>query len=495
VFDEVLGLLATRPGGETAIHLSAPERAEVSRDRLVNDVRAVAAGGTAAPAGSSTWVQVRDPYLHVVAALGSLCHGSVALIEPVGPAAAFDRLAALCWPAQVVADAADAEVVRWARERGHPVRIVDRTPAGRLNGAGPRGVADARLQFFSSGTTGEPKCLGVGGAQLVAAVRGVGARLALGPADVSLSVAQLNHTLGLVTTVLVGLAAGGSVAFADPTRARDVAATIDAVGPTWCAATPSTHRLLRRIARGAGLDWPALRLLRSSAAPLPDDLAAELEEHFGVPVLNAYAMTEAPGEVASQSLADERVPGTVGRPTLCEVEIRSHGAALPAGASGEVWVRGPNVVPRDLSAAPGSWQATGDVGVLDETGLLRLTGRTADVINKGGLKVWPPDVEAAALRHPHVRAAVAFPIPHRGLGETIGLAVVPRDGQAVDGSAVRRLLRDELPRDQWPSSVVVWDRVPVTPRGKVDRRGLWRHVVDAPGAGGPLGGGTRTDAS
>jgi acyl-CoA synthetase (AMP-forming)/AMP-acid ligase II len=475
VFDDVMGLLDTGGSG-TAIHLSSPVRSQVCRGELIRDIRAFAAGPAVEAVGpASIWVHVRDPYLHVVATLGSLRHGSVALIEPTGPQAAFDRLAALCPPALVVCDADGAGVVRWARGHGYPVRIVDRSPDGYGAGTRTGGGDGALLQFFSSGTTGAPKCLGVGAPQLVAAVRGVAHRLRLGPDDVSLSIAPLTHTLGLVTTVLVGLAAGGSVAFADASSARDVLDTITATQPTWCAATPSAHRLLYRLA-SAGLDWPALRLLRSSAAPLPDELAAELESHFQVPVLNAYAMTEAPGEVASQGLAEERVRGTVGRPTLCEVQVRSADGLAPAGKPGEVFVRGPNVVPRDPSATPGSWQATGDIGVLDAAGVLRLTGRTADVINKGGLKVWPPDVEAAALRHPQVRTAVAFPIPHRGLGEAIGLAVVPREGTTVDSGQVRRLLRSELPREQWPSSIVVWEQVPLNARGKVDRRGLWRHL-------------------
>jgi acyl-CoA synthetase (AMP-forming)/AMP-acid ligase II len=475
VFDDVLGLLDTAGPG-TAIHLSAPQHSAVSRAELIRDIRRFAAADTtAAPAELSTWVAVRDPYLHVVAAIGSLRTGSVALVEPAGPAAAFDRLAELCRPALVVSDVDGCDVVRWARAHDRPVRIVDRTTMpGPANGTPLSARGDARLQFFSSGTTGAPKCLGVGGGQLVAAVRGVGRRLELGTADVSLSLAPLTHTLGFVTTVLVALAAGGSVAFADPTRPREVLATIAAARPTWCAAAPSMHRLLHRIVTGATVDWPALRVVRSSAAPLPDELAGELERTFQVPVLNAYAMTEAPGEVASQGLAEDRVRGTVGRPTLCEVEIRSEGVVVPAGTPGEVWVRGPNVVPRESSAGPGSWQATGDVGVLDEAGLLRLTGRRADIINKGGVKVWPPDVEAAALRHPQVRTAVAFPIPHRGLGETIGLAVVPTEGAVVESGAVRRLLMAQLPRDRWPSSIVVCDQVPLTPRGKVDRRGLWR---------------------
>jgi acyl-CoA synthetase (AMP-forming)/AMP-acid ligase II len=162
---------------------------------------------------------------------------------------------------------------------------------------------------------------------------------------------------------------------------------------------------------------------------------------------------------------------------LCEVSIRSGAGPVPPGHAGEIWIRGPNVVHADPSAGAQSWLRTGDVGVLDEGGLLQLTGRSDDIINKGGLKVWPPDIEAAALRHPHVSSAVAFPIPHRGLGETIGLALVARNGYSLDRTAVRRLLMSHLPRDQWPSSIVVCDQVPLTPRGKIDRRGLWRLLA------------------
>src|SRR5262249_2094134 len=155
----------------------------------------------------------------------------------------------------------------------------------------------------------------------------------------------------------------------------------------------------------AGLPWPGLRFLRSSAAPMTAESVGELEDYYSAPVVNAYAMTEAPGEVASQAPDTDRLHGTVGKPTLCEVRIKSDGREVPAGKAGEIWIRGPNVVlPR--SAKSGDWLPTGDIGSLDGDGFLRITGRVDDIINSGGLKIWPPDVEAAARTDPSVATAV-----------------------------------------------------------------------------------------
>ena len=475
MLEELLAGLASR-GAATAVH-PGPGADGVSGERLVGEVRATAGDVAAARAGSgtpvSTWVAVADRYRFVVAALGALATGPVALVEAQGPAEAFDTLAAGCPPALVVTDSPALGVAVWARRRGLPVHLVSGAPGSAGRPTGP--VAAYPVQFFSSGTTGPMKCVTVGPDQLAAAVHGVAARLALSDEDVSLAVAPLTHTLGFVTTVLAGLASGGVVALADPMRSRDVLDTIATRRPTWCAASPSGLLLVHRLAAGAGAAWPGLRFLRASAAPVRDDLADRLEGHFGVPLVTAYAMTEAPGEIASQDLTGDR-RGTVGRPSLCEVQVRPVEGGLPGGG-GEIWIRGPNVVPPEPGPA-GGWRATADLGALDPDGRLRITGRLHDVINQGGLKVWPAEVEAVALRHADVAAAVAFPVGNATMGEKVGLAVVPREGREVDRAAVRRLFLEHLPREKWPGVIVVCAGIPRTPRGKVDRRSLARllHV-------------------
>ena len=488
MFEDLLALMTNSGGSGTAVHLPS-ERREVSRARLLDDVRGAAgdlAGMRRQVGTASVWVSVGDPYLMLLATLGCLQGGSAALVEPDGPARTFDLLAPVCPPAAVVTGSAASPAARWALARDVRVYVLDPSAGSRPAAPAPAPPEDGTLQFFTSGTTGPAKCVGVGRSQLLAAVRGVARRLELTPADVSLSVAPLTHTLGLVTTVLVALTSGGAVVFADPLRPREFLAAFSTVSATWCAASPSGHRLIHTLVGRARLGWPSLRFLRSSSAPIPGELAGELENYHGAPFVNAYAMTEAPGEIASQGLTETRAPGTVGPPTLCEVEIRSAQGPAPAGGSGEVWIRGPNVVvaapppgtPPQGSppSGPPPWLATGDIGSLDDTGVLRLTGRSHDVINQGGLKIWPPDVEAVALQHPGVRAAVAFPVPHKGLGETVALAVVPRAGQAVDRGAIRSLLMADLPRHTWPSAIIVCSEIPLTPRGKIQRRGLWRRL-------------------
>ena len=481
VYSELLSLLA-RDGSAVAFYHERATDGQVSRSQFVADIHAFAAmiaGPMHAPgADAGAWVAVRDRYLRVVATLGCLGSGRTALVEADGPAGMFDTLAGACPPSLVVCDAVDAGAARWAVARATPVHVLRWPDAGRAV-ASHQAECQAVLQFFTSGTTGPVKCIDLGRSQIVAAVTWVGFRLGLTEADTSLSIAPLTHTLGMVTEVLAPLVAGGAVAFADVQRPAALAAVIGTARPTWCAASPSGLRMVEKAVSGQGQSWPGLRFLRSSSAPLAAELADQLEARFGVPVVNAYVMTEAPGEIASQDLVIGGKRDTVGRPTLCEVEARSESGPVPPGAEGQIWIRGPNVAAAGQMAGGGGtapWLRTGDIGKLDQDGFLTMTGRSHDVINSGGLKVWPPEVEAAALRHPDVHAAVAFPIPHQGLGETVGLIVVPFAGRSVDRTAVRRLLMSELPRDKWPTTIVVRSQIPVTARGKISRRGIWQQL-------------------
>jgi oxalate---CoA ligase len=452
------------------------EREAVTYGQLLRDVRAFASGlgGLDASAERAAWVAVHDPYLLLVGVLGALGTVSCAMVETSAGPADCEQMAASGMPSALISDDPRSPIGAWARERGVPVLGVEHGAGGAGALPSDRGP-ERRLRFFTSGSTGVPKCIGLALPQLRAALRGVARTIELGPEDVSLSTASLSHTLGLITTVLVAWASGGSLVFADLNRPRGLDAAVTRAGPTWCAASPALLRLLLRLAASRDLDWSRLRLLRSASSPLPLELARELEARFEVPVVNAYVMTEAPGEIASQGIDRDRRPGTVGRPTVCEVEIRSAGAEVGAGASGEVWVRGPNVATASDAAG---WLRSGDMGVLGEDGLLTITGRRDDVINQGGLKIWPPDLEAVVLGHEKVRAAVAFPIPHETLGEVVGLVVEPRPGQDLDRSDVRRFLMERVARQKWPRTIVVCDSIPLTRRNKVSRRRMWHLLRD-----------------
>jgi acyl-CoA synthetase (AMP-forming)/AMP-acid ligase II len=476
VFQDLLAA-AVDGGSATAVHDVASAEEPISRERLARDVEAVSQTVAAWLAEARTdrpciWVALGGGYRFVAGALGSLCCGSAALVEEQGPESAFDALAAACPPALVLCARPEGDAARWARSRWVPVEVLDRSPERSPVGARRLPPAEEpRLFLFTSGTTGPVMAVGIGPAQLSAAVSGVAAGVGLGTDDVSLSIAPLTHTLGFITSVLAALTSGGSAAIADLLRPRDVVRTLSAARPTWCPGSPAAHHLMLQLVRQTGAAWPGLRLLRSASSPLPEAIRTEVESHFGVPMINAYAMTEAPGEIAGQPVSERR-PGTVGRPSLCEVELRPVGDGVDRVEGAELWVRGPNVVETPARDAQG-WLRTGDVGVLED-GHLRLTGRTSDVINSGGLKVWPPEVEAAALEHPAVGLAVAFPVPHPALGEKIGLAVVPRSGCSVERATVRNLLMTRLPREKWPATIVVCDQLPRGARGKVQRRNLSR---------------------
>lgn len=468
--------LIDRNPASPLIHADA-EREAVSYGQLLRDVRSFASclGGLDASSDRAAWVAVHDPYRLLVGVLGALSTVSCAMVETSAGPADCEQMAKSGTPAAVISDDPASPICAWAREHAVPVLGVDLAGGGGA-AALPRDRGPERsLRFFTSGSTGVPKCIGLGLPQLRAALQGVARTIELGPEDVSLSTASLSHTLGLITTVLVAWASGGSVVFADLNRPRGLDAAITRAGPTWCAASPALLRLLLRLSGARDLDWSRLRVLRSASSPLPLELARELEARFEVPVVNAYVMTEAAGEIASQGIDRDRRPGTVGRPTVCEVEIRSAGAEVGAGASGEVWVRGPNVAaPSD----PSGWLRSGDMGVMGEDGLLTITGRRDDVINQGGLKIWPPDLEAVVLGHEKVRAAVAFPIPHEALGEVVGLVVEARPGEDLDRADVRRFLMERVARQKWPRTIVVCDSIPLTRRNKISRRRMWQLLRD-----------------
>lgn len=470
--DDLLSVLL--PGGpsSTAVVDGARAGRAVTRGELLAAIARISAdAATHADDGRSLWISTSDRAAFVAAATAGLGLAPTALVEVDGPPAAFAQTADVCPPSAVLSDSPGSGAVRWAQAAGVPVVFVTPPGPGPAAPDPPSPAMDGiRLQVFTSGTSGPVKCVDVPGPQLRAAVDGVADRLGLGPEDVSLSVAPLTHTLGYVTSVLAAWSRGGGVVLADPTRSAELLGAVTAGRPTWCAAAPGLLWLVGRTT--SSVDWPDLRLVRASAAPMSDELADELEDRFQVPLITAYAMSEAPGEIASQPLT-ERLRGTVGRPTLCQVRIRAVEDAPDAMQGGQVWVRGPNVVERGADGAP-AWFATGDLGLMEPSGHLRLTGRVRDMINMGGLKIWPREVEAAALRQPGIVAAAAFAVPHRRMGERVGLAVVPGPGSDLDPPRVRRMLMSQLQREKWPAHVVVCDRIPLTGRGKVDRRRLVR---------------------
>jgi acyl-CoA synthetase (AMP-forming)/AMP-acid ligase II len=357
--------------------------------------------------------------------------------------------------------------------------------------------SDVALFLHTSGTTSRPKGVPLTQANLAASVANIRSVYRLAETDATVVVLPLFHVHGLICGLLSSLASGASVTL--PAAGRFSASTfwadMRAAGATWYTAVPTIHQIIldRHASKPEPLP-PALRFIRSCSASLAPAILDRLEAAFGAPVLEAYAMTEASHMMTSNPLPQDgpRKPGSVGRPVGClEVAILDEeGARVAPGKPGEVCVRGANVTagykgsPEANEAAfRFGWFHTGDIGVADEEGYLRLVGRIKELINRGGEKISPIEVDAVLLDHPAVKQAVSFGVPDDKYGEEINCAVIPREGSAIGEDDVVAHCRRNLASFKVPKKVFVTDDLPKTATGKIQRRVVAEHFVAQPKAG------------
>jgi acyl-CoA synthetase (AMP-forming)/AMP-acid ligase II len=345
------------------------------------------------------------------------------------------------------------------------------------------------LLLHTSGTTSKPKTVPIRQRNLVASTATVASTYALSGDDVTACVMPLFHVHGLVATVLATLSTGGTVLLPRfrPSTFWDDAARYRV---TWYTAVPTIHaRLLGRAQEMGGAGEHRLRFVRSCSAPLPTALWRRYEEAIGVPLVEAYGMTEAAHQMASNPLPPgERRPGTVGLGTGTEVvALDDDWRPVRPGDEGEVAVRGPSVVSEYLdnplataAAFRDGWFRTGDVGRLSADGYLSLVGRVKELINRAGEKISPYEVEDVLLTHPAVAEAAAYPVADEKYGEQVGVVIVLR------GEATPRELTlycaDHLAAFKRPVRVTILPEIPKGPTGKIQRRNLAGLVGG--GAGG-----------
>jgi len=357
-------------------------------------------------------------------------------------------------------------------------------PTSQVCLAPPR-PADLALLLQTSGTTSRPKLVPLSHGNLLASARHVAEVLELKPADRSLAVMPLFHIHGIVASLLAPLLSGGSVICSEPLPGPELLELIRSSQATWLSAVPTILQGLMKACGPEGNAEPGhtLRLIRSSSAPLAPALAQRLEAAFGVPVIEAYGMTEAAHQICSNHLPPgRRLPGSVGFAAGPEVAVvDADHQPLPAGEVGEVAIRGANVTVGYLEVAGGGWVAspdgsrwflTGDEGSLDREGGLRLTGRLKEMINRGGEKVIPRQVDEALMEHPAVEQVVCFSVPHPTLGEDVAAAVVLAAGALASEDELRAHCFARLAPHQVPSRIVTVDEVPKGPTGKLQRIGL-----------------------
>jgi acyl-CoA synthetase (AMP-forming)/AMP-acid ligase II len=348
---------------------------------------------------------------------------------------------------------------------------------------GPEATA---LILHTSGTTSRPKIVPLLQSNLVASARNIGAALALTPADRCLNVMPLFHIHGLIAAVTASLAAGGSIWCAPGFDALKFFGWMKDARPTWYTAVPTMHQaILSRAARNQDIigDVP-LRFLRSSSASLPAQVMLALAETFKAPVIEAYGMTEATHQMTSNPLPPRaQKPGSVGIAAGPQLAIAHEVENRLTSGTGEVVISGPNVTPgyesnpdantKNFFMADGQrWFRTGDQGALDDEGYLHLTGRLKEIINRGGEKISPLEVDGVLLDHPAIVQVVAFAVPHAKLGEEVAAAVVLREGHSATEREIRDFAASRMADFKVPRHVIILDEIPKGATGKLQRIGL-----------------------
>jgi acyl-CoA synthetase (AMP-forming)/AMP-acid ligase II len=300
--------------------------------------------------------------------------------------------------------------------------------------------------------------------------------------DRCLSITPSYYSHGLKLTVFTPLLSGGSVAFPESLSRVDLVEWLVSLNPTWYSASPTVHLAIlekARLNRGEGITH-RVRFALSGGARLPSEIQLELHSTLGLPVLEHYGTTETAQISTNLLLAGLAKAGTCGIPDPQTVIIAGEdGVQLRPGEWGEILVSGPTVTDGYLNAPDlnegafvDGWFRTGDIGNIDEEGFLVLGGRCKEIINRGGEKISPMEIEAALLRHPDVAEAAAFAVPHPRLGEDVAASVVLRPDARAIPDELRNFLSTQLAWFKVPRRITILQELPKGATGKVQRRKL-----------------------
>jgi acyl-CoA synthetase (AMP-forming)/AMP-acid ligase II len=342
---------------------------------------------------------------------------------------------------------------------------------------------DVALILHTSGTTSRPKIVPLTHSNVCTSATSIVETLALTDSDACLNIMPLFHIHGLIAAVLSSLRAGARIYCSPGFNALKFFTWLEDAKPTWYTAVPTMHQaILARASRSMDtIQSVPLRFIRSSSSSLPPQVMAELMDTFQAPVIEAYGMTEAAHQMASNPLPPRaQKPGTVGVAAGPEVGIMNeNGELLPAGGVGEIVIRGGNVTngyennPKaNAENFTNGWFRTGDQGVLDEEGYLSITGRLKEIINRGGEKISPREVDEVLMDHPAIQQCVTFAMPHPKLGEEVAAAVVLREGKSAEESDIRSFVGEHLADFKVPKKVLILDEIPKGATGKLQRIGL-----------------------
>lgn len=384
-------------------------------------------------------------------------------------------------PAALVAAADDVPLIEatFARPDARPTFRLNGRELNAASSFDRGGLEDTALLLHTSGTTSRPKQVPLLQRNLTAQATSIAGHYALTESDVSFVAMPLFHVHGLVASTLAQITAGGRVVTPRrlvPGRFWDQAREH---GMTWYSASPTPHqKLIGRLDEPP----PTLRFVRSCSSALSAEMMRDVEARLGVPMVEAYGMTENTHQMTSNPLPPaERRPGSVGVSAGAAVRIvDDNGNDVPAGEPGEVAITGPGLTPGYLANDKANaesffdgWFRTGDIGILDG-GYLVLKGRRKEMINRGGENISPAEIEAVLVSHPLVTEAVAFSVPDTKYGERVAAAVVLNGEVSTD--ELRRHARESLAAFKVPDEIYPMEEIPKTATGKVQRSRMAGHL-------------------
>ncbi|CAN6674838.1 oxalate--CoA ligase [Trichomonascus vanleenenianus] len=335
--------------------------------------------------------------------------------------------------------------------------------------------------LHTSGTTGRPKAVPLTHLNMATTVRNIINTYKLSPADTSYLVMPLFHVHGLLCGFLAALGAGGAVVVPPRFSAHAFWPDFIRYGCNWYTAVPTIHQILLKSPLPPKM--PQIRFIRSCSSALAPSVFHSLEKTFNAPVLEAYAMTEACHQMTSNNLPPgKRKPGTVGVGQGVEVAILdADGNDVPQGQEGEISIKGKNVTPGYINNPKANQESftsrgffrTGDQGKLDEDGFVIITGRIKELINRGGEKISPIELDGVMLSHPSVAEAVAFAAPDEMYGQQVNAAIVLKPGkESTTEKDIQDFLASKISKFKIPQRIFFTDVMPKTATGKIQRRNI-----------------------